>query len=93
MNLAATKVDSVTVGATRTQKAKVGQLAVDGLTDHWAGCPHRLHVVVVPGFATVKPKSSGLIDQHVMAQSIAGWMSQNSQAPCGVYRLNHRVSP
>ena len=81
------------VGATRTQKAKVLQLAINGFADQWAWCPRRLHVVVVPGFTPIKPKPSRLFNQRFMAQSISGRVSQNSKPTSLMNRCNNRCRP
>ena len=56
MNLAAAKVNSMGIGATRTQKAKVGQLSINGFADQWTRCPGWIHVVVIPSFTSIKAK-------------------------------------
>ena len=93
MNLAATKVNSMAVGARRTQKAKVLQLCSDGVADHGTGRPRWIHVVVVPGLTPVKTQISSGIDQFNGAESIAGRMGQHRQPTGVVDGLNHGLSP
>ena len=45
------------VGSTRTQKAKVLQLQVDGFADHRCGAPDRLHVVVIPSLTPIDARN------------------------------------
>ena len=93
MNLAAAKVNSMGIGATRTQKAKVAQLTIDGLADQRAGGPGWLHLVVVPGLTTIETKPGRLIDQHVMAKAVTGGMGQHCQSTGFMDGFNHRLSP
>jgi len=81
------------VGATRTQKAKVLQLTIDRFADQRAWRPCRLHVVVIPGFTAIESKAGRLCDQNFMAKSIPGWVSQHSQSPCLMNRLDNRCCP
>ena len=81
------------IGATRTQKAKVAQLTIDGLADQRAGGPGWLHLVVVPGLTTIEAEPGSLINQHVMAKAVTGWMGQHRQSTGGMDGFDHRLSP
>ena len=92
MNLAAAKVNSMGIGATRTQKAKVLQATIDGFTDHGRPTPTGLHVVVVPSFTPIKSKFCSGINQISEPDSVPAWMGKNRQ-PSGVMnRLTNTLS-
>ena len=82
----------MTICATRTQKAKVGQLTVDGITDQRARGPGRVHVVVVPRFASIKAKPCSFLNQNPMAQSIASRMGENCEPTSLMNGIHHRFS-
>ena len=79
------------ISATRTQKAKVAELTIDGVADQRAGRPGRLHVVVVPGLTPIETQPSRLVDQNVMVKAIPGGMSKDRQSAGGMNGLDHRL--
>ena len=81
------------VGATRTQKAKVLQLAIDRFADQRTGGPGHLHVVVVPGFSTVKSQTGRFLDQGFMPQAVTGRVGQNRQTTGRMDGLHDGIRP
>ena len=82
----------MTVCSTRTQKAKVLQTAINGFADHGGPTPAGLHVVVVPGFTSIKSKFCSRINEIGKPDSVPAWMGKNRQPACLMNRLTDAFS-
>ena len=77
------------VGATRTQKAKIGELTINRFTHEGTGPPAGLHLIVVPGFTTIDLNGGCSVNQFGVAQSVSGGMGQHGQPTSGMNGFHH----